>query len=192
MNPDILLFHVLNGFSGSNAVLDSLIRMIVNDYLVPTAMAIALVGIWVSGSNAEEKRRNQRTVIFTLVAFGLTLAIVKDIWNVYYRPRPFAMEHVKLLFYRPSVSSFPSLPIAIAFCFAAGARRASLRIGGLLYTLGAMYALARVYAGVHYPLDVMAGAIIGVGTVKVIVKLEFVSNMFADWVIVLARRFYLM
>lgn len=190
MNPDAALFRALNGFVGTIPLIDALTRIVVNDYAVPTVMALALVGIWFSGSGAEEQQKKQRAVIITLIAFGLTLAVVKDIWNVYYRPRPFATEEARLLFYRPSVSSFPSLPIAMAFCFAAGVRLGNAQLGLELYFLATLFAIARVYAGVHYPLDVIAGALIGGGMVQVVTRLGFIANPFADRVIALARRFY--
>ncbi len=190
MNPDVILFRALNGFVGTVPWVDTITRAIVNDYAVPTVMALALAGLWFSDSEADDQRSNQRAVVITLIAFGLTLAIVKDIWNIYYRPRPFAEEDVKLLFYRPSVSSFPSLPIAMAFCFATGARLANRRLGAWLLILATLFATARVYAGVHYPLDVIAGAAIGAGTVHIVTRLTFLVNPLADRTITLAKRFY--
>ncbi len=190
MNPDVILFRALNGFVGTVPWVDTITRAIVNDYAVPTVMALALAGLWFSDSEVDDQRSNQRAVVITLIAFGLTLAIVKDIWNIYYRPRPFSMEDVKLLFYRPSVSSFPSLPIAMAFCFAAGARLANRRLGAWLFILATLFATARVYAGVHYPLDVIAGVAIGAGSVHIVTRLTFLVNPLADRAITLAKRFY--
>lgn len=189
MNPDVILFRALNSFVGTVPWVDALTREIVNDYAIPTVMALALVGIWFSGLETKEQQANQRAVIFTMIAFALTLAIVKDIWNVYYRPRPFATEDVKLLFYRPSVSSFPSLPVAMAFCFAAGVRLVNRQLGIALYALATMFAIARVYAGVHFPVDVIAGTIIGGAMVQIVARLAFVTEPFADRAIALARRF---
>lgn len=185
MNPDVILFRSLNGFVGTVPILDALARVVVNDFVVLTIGGLMLVGIWFSGSECE-----QRAVVITLVAFALTLAVVQDIWKIYYRPRPFSELDVKLLFYRPSVSSFPSLPIAMAFCFAEGARLANRRAGIFLYVLGTLYALARTYTGVHYPLDVAAGALIGGGMVRIVARLGFIVNPFAHRVIALARRMY--
>jgi undecaprenyl-diphosphatase len=190
VNPDSILFHALNSFVGTVPMVDILAKAVVNDYAVPTIMALALAGIWFLDSESDEQKSNQRAVVITLIAFGLTLSIVKDIWNIYYRPRPFVTEDVKLLFYRPSVSSFPSLPIAVAFCFAAGVRLANTRLGACLLILAALFAAARVYAGVHYPLDVIAGAAIGDGCVHIVARLAFVSNPIADRVITLAKRFH--
>jgi membrane-associated phospholipid phosphatase len=57
-----------------------------------------------------------------------------------------------------------------------------------LFVLGTLYALARVYAGVHFPSDVIGGALIGAGMVYIIIRLDFVFVPLADRAIQLARR----
>jgi undecaprenyl-diphosphatase len=189
MNPDTWLFHALNDFVGTVPLIDWLTRALVNDYAVPTAMSLAAAALWFAGATPEERTRNQRAVIFIALALLFCNALIKDMSYVYFRPRPFATESVKLLFYRPSVSSFPSIPIEVAFSFAAGAWYANRRVSKMLVILGTLYALSRVYAGVHYPSDVIAGALIGAGMVYIVVRLDFVFAPLADFAIGIARRF---
>ncbi len=189
MNPDVMLFHALNDFVGTVPLIDWVTRALVNDYAVPTAMSLVAVALWFAGATPDERTRNQRAVIFIALALLFCNALIKDLSYLYFRPRPFATESVKLLFYRPSVSSFPSIPIEVAFCFAAGAWYANRRVGKVLIVLGTLYALSRVYAGVHYPSDVIAGALIGAGMVYIVVRLEFVFVPLADFAIGIARRF---
>ncbi len=189
MNPDAWLFHALNDFVGTVPLIDWATRALVNDYAVPTAMSLVAVALWFAGATPEERTRNQRAVIFIALALLFCNALIKDLSSFYFRPRPFATESVKLLFYRPSVSSFPSIPIEVAFCFVAGAWYASQRVSRMLFILGTLYALARVYAGVHYPSDVIAGALIGAGMVSIVVRLDFVFVPLADFAISIARRF---
>lgn len=188
MNPDVWLFHALNNSVGAVPLIDWLTRALVNDYAVPTAMSLVAVALWFAGATPEERTNNQRAVVFTALALLFCNALIKDLSYVYFRPRPFAAETVKLLFYRPSVSSFPSIPIEVAFCFAAGAWYANQRLSKLLIVLGTLYALSRVYAGVHYPSDVIGGALIGAGMVYIVVRLDFVFVPLADFGIRLARR----
>ncbi len=191
MNPDVWLFHALNDFVGTVPLIDWLARALVNDYAVPTALALVAVALWFGGATPEERTRNQRAVIFVSLALLFCNALIKDLSYIYFRPRPFATESVKLLFYRPSVSSFPSIPVEVAFCFAAGVWYASPRLSKWLALLGALYALSRVYAGVHYPSDVIGGALIGAGTAYIVMRLGFVFVPLADWGIRVARRFQL-
>lgn len=190
MNPDIALLHALNGWVGAAPPVDWLARALVNDFAVPTAMALAAVWLWFAGSTPEERLRNQRAVIMIALAVLVANALIKNLSFIYFRPRPFATETVKLLFYRPSVSSFPSVPTALAFCFAAGAWTANKRISKFLFVLASLYGLSRVYAGVHYPSDVIGGAAVGAGAVYALARLASMLNPLADGVIRVARRLY--
>lgn len=188
MNPDLWLFHLLNDFVGTFPLLDWFVRFIVNDYTIPTLIALIAAGMWFTGATDNERTLYQRAVVFIALGILFSQALIKDFSYVYFRPRPFAMEPVNLLFYRPSVSSFPSIPIAVAFTFAMGAWCANKTIGKILFGLGILYALARVYAGVHYPSDVIAGAAIGAGMVWIVARLRFVFEPLADFGIRIARR----
>lgn len=62
----------------------------------------------------------------------------------------------------PDTPSFPSGHAATSFaCAATLARFAPRRVAIVLYVLAALIAYSRVYVGVHYPLDVIAGAVLG-------------------------------
>lgn len=188
MNPDVALLHWLNDFVGTFPPLDAFTRLVVNDFVIPTIVALVAVALWFAGATDAERVRYQRAVIFIALGILFSQALIKDLSYFYFRPRPFATETVKLLFYRPSVSSFPSIPIAVAFTFAAGAGYANKRVAAFLIGLGTVYALARVYAGVHYPSDVIGGALIGAGIVWIIVRLGFFFEPLADQFIRIARR----
>ena len=80
------------------------------------------------------------------------------------RPRPFVTDvRVRVVGYQPPTASFPSGHAASSFAaatvlaFALSRRRALITWG-----LAAAMAISRVYIGVHYPLDVAAGALVGV------------------------------
>ena len=163
MNPDVALFHFLNNFAGVSPALDWLVRALVNDYAVPAIFALVLGAFWFSGATDAERRRNQQAILITLIGIALANATMRLLQNYYFRPRPFATETVKLLFYRPSVSSFPSVPVATMFCYVVGLWPANKTVGRVLLILAVAFGLARVIAGVHYPLDIIGGAVWGTG-----------------------------
>ncbi|GGL60896.1 phosphatase PAP2 family protein [Streptomyces fumigatiscleroticus] len=65
---------------------------------------------------------------------------------------------------RPESSSFPSGHTAAAAAFTAAVCRAWPRAGLLCAIPAAMVAVERVQSGAHYPSDVAAGAVIGLGS----------------------------
>jgi undecaprenyl-diphosphatase len=79
------------------------------------------------------------------------------------RPRPGArFPDPPTLVHLPHTASFPSGHAASSFaCAATLARFAPRRVAVALYVLAALIAFSRVYVGVHYPLDVIAGAVLG-------------------------------
>jgi undecaprenyl-diphosphatase len=62
----------------------------------------------------------------------------------------------------PGSHSFPSGHTAAAVSFAAGVGRVMPSGGVALYSLAALVGYSRVHTGVHYPGDVLAGALLGV------------------------------
>jgi membrane-associated phospholipid phosphatase len=61
----------------------------------------------------------------------------------------------------PRSTSFPSGHAASAFAFAAAAGSVAPAVGGPLRLLAATVGYSRVHTGVHYPADVVIGALVG-------------------------------
>ncbi|MFF2997130.1 bifunctional phosphatase PAP2/diacylglycerol kinase family protein [Streptomyces sp. NPDC057950] len=81
------------------------------------------------------------------------------------RPRPLLdlVPSVRHLARQPHSTSFPSGHSASAAAFATGVALESAGHGALVAPVAAAVAFSRVYVGVHYPGDVLAGVAIGVG-----------------------------
>ena len=63
----------------------------------------------------------------------------------------------------PSTHSFPSGHATVSFACATVLALAVPRLRIPLFLLAALISYSRVYVGVHYPFDVLAGAVLGVG-----------------------------
>jgi membrane-associated phospholipid phosphatase len=91
------------------------------------------------------------------IAIGLNY-VVKLIVR---RPRP-VLEELPPLGGAPSSLSFPSAHATSSFAVATAMTRVE-PLGALAFLLALALALGRPYLGVHYPSDVLAGALLGVG-----------------------------
>jgi undecaprenyl-diphosphatase len=97
-------------------------------------------------------------VTATLAADGLSLLLRQWIGRdrpplVYAEPRP--------LVGLPHSGAFPSGHAATAFAAATVIAWASRRLAIPVYVLATLVAWSRVYVGVHWPLDVIGGAVLG-------------------------------
>ncbi|MER7169777.1 bifunctional phosphatase PAP2/diacylglycerol kinase family protein [Streptomyces mesophilus] len=70
---------------------------------------------------------------------------------------------IRQLKHQPITTSFPSGHSASAAAFATGVALESRRWGAVVAPVAGAVALSRVYTGVHYPADVLAGAALGMG-----------------------------
>lgn len=93
-----------------------------------------------------------------LVGPALTLLSVNLIRLVYERPRPYMATNQEPLIDQSVSASFPSRHAASAFSIAIAICHVNPVIGAKLVLLAGITGLSRVMVGVHFPLDIVAGA----------------------------------
>lgn len=100
-------------------------------------------------------------LISLLSAHLINNLVLKEIVN---RPRPYeTMDQVRLLIGEQAETSFPSGHSATAFASAfilVFREKAWLRWTALVAAI--LMAFSRVYVGVHYPIDIVVGSLVGV------------------------------
>ena len=189
-DADKTLFAWINALAGRAPALDTAMGWIASDYIVPVCLGLALVAMWFIGRDAQERMRYQIGVFTALTALALSNLVVLISNAYFFRPRPFdGMEDVTLLFYRPTDSSFPSNSAAAAFAIAAVVWRINRRIGAGMFAAAAVYGFSRVYAGVHYPSDIMGGIIIALVVTAFTLRLRDLLRPALVVAIKLARLF---
>ena len=106
-------------------------------------------------------RRTAAWRLLLAVAFTFLINdyVLKPLFN---RPRPFeAIPAVQVIDARPATPSFPSGHAAMAMAGAIAGARMLPPAGWVLWPLAAVVAISRVYVGVHWPTDAVAGALVG-------------------------------
>jgi undecaprenyl-diphosphatase len=102
-------------------------------------------------------------LVMTLLAVALADWASTAIKALVDRPRPpLHYAEPKTLVPLPHDASFPSGHAATSFAAATMLTFYFPRLAPLFYVLAAAVAFSRVYVGVHYPLDVVGGALLGV------------------------------
>lgn len=168
-NFDISILMSINKFSELSLLFDHFVVLIQNNYLFKGGVLIPLIYyIWFKATQTDNNRQRLiATLLITLPADLLARILGK---TLPFRIRPIHDAAIHFLppdsMYLKTLegnSSFPSDHAVLFFCLSAGLFFCSKRIGlfAFIYTL-IFIAFPRLYLGLHYPTDIIAGFVIGV------------------------------
>ena len=181
----------LNDGVGALPWFDSIVKVIVSDYFTPVALSLLLLGLWFGGKTPRSRELHQRATLTAMLGVAFGNLVVQIIGAFIFRDRPYITEPLELLFYQPTDSSYPANPVVVGTAIAAGLWRANHSLGAAAYVLAGLWGASRVYAGVSYPTDILAGAVIGQGTVMGVAWLLHKIEPLPTMIILFARRLYL-
>ncbi|HUX85939.1 MAG TPA: phosphatase PAP2 family protein [Chloroflexota bacterium] len=175
--------HALNSFAGRSVVADA-IGVFFAQYLV---FVLCLIGAswWFLRIPRDEGKYAALAAVCAVIigqVFNLAIAVFL------YAPRPFIDHSVILLIHSARDSSFPSDHTTAAFTLAVTAFRHGMP--GRLALLGGacLIGISRIFVGVHYPLDVVGGAVLGTFWVFFVAALDPWLVGYFRRAIVTARR----
>jgi undecaprenyl-diphosphatase len=107
---------------------------------------------------------DRKPAAWRLVLAILCVFLVVDVTlkAVFGRPRPYeVLSGIQLLISRPTSSSFPSTHAAMGIAGAIAGTRLFPGLAWILWPLGILAGLSRIYVGAHWPSDVVVGALMG-------------------------------
>jgi membrane-associated phospholipid phosphatase len=124
--------------------------------------ALLLLSAWLVARHSKDPLTNTAAAIWAGVASAVALAVNQPIGSFFNRARPYAtLSNVHILLDKTTDVSFPSDHATVAGAVAAGLFLANRKLGIVAIIAALAMAFARVYAGVHYPGDVVAGLLLG-------------------------------
>jgi len=156
-NLDYIIFQSINHLAVTDKFLNPLMELVAEkaEYL----FFAAILFYWFY-----QKSQNRKMVVEACLSACVALGINVLLGMLFYRDRPFVAHHVNWLIPHAKNASFPSDHATAAFVIATAIWIWRKRDGWIWLFFAAGIALSRVWTGVHYPLDVIAGMVIGVGS----------------------------
>ena len=129
--------------------------------LYPILAALAFIYIYAHG---HRHTRLAHGVLLSLIsALVARFGVTELLQNLFMRERPYLALDLPTLIQQPDYS-FPSGHATFFFALALSLYYTDRRLGVIMFLLAGFISLARVMAGVHYPLDILAGALVGLAT----------------------------
>ncbi len=151
---NIRVFRAINFFAGHNAYLDKL-GIAAAKYLF-TVPIVFLIYLWLKGKEYKN--------IALFLGYAAILGILLNFFTTlfYFHPRPFMENIGKLLVNHAPETSFPSdhTTFMLAIAFMSLYFRQTRKMGIGLFLLGIWGGTARVFCGLHFPLDILGSVFI--------------------------------
>lgn len=170
---DVFIFDKINGLANVSKILDW-IGIFLADYFPYILGAILVIFLfW---------KKNRLMVISAGIAVFLSrLVIAEIIKRLYHHGRPYVILETakKLISENHNYQSFPSGHAAIFFAIAMVVYFYNKKLGIWFFISAIIIGVARIFVGVHWPSDILAGAVIGIISgvlVRIIYTKTRVSN----------------
>lgn len=173
MSIDSSLVRSLNNWGEHHR---SLVRICSNDLVY---IVILLAALWFliqilksypvkSGSRDFAVNLVKKGMIVLALPLGIAIVISETISAIYVRQRPFVADsNVHLLVPHGADGGMPSHHIVFMVALVASVYYYDKRTAAIFAVLTLITGGARVVAGIHYPSDILVGAVIGAGIIFV-------------------------
>jgi undecaprenyl-diphosphatase len=177
------VLHTLNNFLYHHDGVEDPLLVYIN---ASEALFVAILVLVFLFANGERLRSWRRAALAAVLSAGVALAIAKVISEIVDRARPFVVDPhgVHLFSGHAADPGFPSDHATGAFAVAMAIHLRNRTWGAVALVAAAVLSIGRVAIGVHFPSDVLAGALLGCGVALVLFAPPFRSRIdrFADLV----------
>lgn len=166
-----LVYFINNGLQ--NPFLDWIVPIIYS--ITDVRVILALIVLAIIGSWILKKEKICRIALLCLFAFCFACVFIFTLKTFYPSIRPFiALEGVRLAVHDNGFYSFPSGHFAISTMVLSVILLSMENHKCEMFALSTVYllilAFVVIYGGVHYPLDIIGGIIIGVASAVIVVR----------------------
>jgi len=165
MNVDFYLFQQVNQFVGNWSWLDNL-GIFFAKYL--GYLLIFFLILFLIRNFKKYWPIVIRVVIGAVLARFVITEIVRWLWE---RPRPFVENNVNLLLVHSNTSSFPSGHAAFYFALSTVIYFYNKKAGLGFFIASFLISVSRIFCGIHWPSDILAGALVGIFSGWLIMKI---------------------
>jgi undecaprenyl-diphosphatase len=162
---DILLFEYINGFAFKCLWLDEA-GIFLAEYLPYVLVAVLFVFL------IKNLKKYFSWVAMSFLSAGLAYAIARIIRLFWLRPRPFVVGPVNLLLDHIHSGAWPSMHASFFFALSTIVFFYNKTLGSIFLIASVLIGLSRIFVGVHWPADILAGAGIGILCAILIKKLQ--------------------
>lgn len=155
---DYRVFKIFNALAGRSDALDFIFVS-----LAEYVMFLMFAGLALYIFLKEKERIRWTTALQALAAAFIGRAVIVSLIRIFFfRSRPFVDAAVtQLVFHNPLEGSFPSGHAAVMFAMAFALFFTNIRWGAIYLFLAIISSMSRVIVGVHFPLDIVVGMLVG-------------------------------
>ncbi len=154
------IFNVLNSLAGNYWLFDKGVNFFANQFPF-LLLGGLLVFLWIHRDKEGGIKKHARDLFVVVTAAFVAWLVARTIKYFFPYDRPSALESTTVLFMADDLQSFPSGHATFFFALPAALYFYHKRIA-FWYAIGALFiGLSRIIGGVHWPLDILAGYILG-------------------------------
>ena len=166
---DYRLYHRINEFAADHPWLGHAAATL-ESWAIPL-FAVATVALWLFARPGGD-RKWKLACGSALASAALALLANQVIAHIWTRTRPY-VDHpdARVFVARSHDPSFPSDHASAAFAIAVAVFLFDRVVGAIFLAAATLVAAGRVVAGVHYPSDVLAGALVGTAAALLVVRI---------------------